>query len=66
MKNEPTMDQIEDYNGNESPKKKKIVRLVILFCITVGIVYSIAKYNNTNESDYIGTKDNLGINIPNN
>ena len=66
MKNEPTLDQIEDYNGQESPKKRKTVRLVVLFCIVVGIAYSIMKYNYSNESDYIGTKENPGINIINN
>jgi len=66
MNNEPSLDQIDDYNGNESPKKRNIVRLVVLFCLTVGIVYSISKYYYSEESDYIGTKDNPGINIPNN
>jgi hypothetical protein len=66
MENEPTLDQIDDYNNNESPKKRNTVRLVVLFCIVVGIVYSITKYNYSNESDYIGTKSNPGINIPNN
>ena len=66
MKNEPTLDQIEDYNGQESSTKRKTVRLVVLFCIVIGIVYAITKYNYSNESDYIGTKDNPDINIPNN
>jgi len=65
MKNEPTLDQIEDYNGQESSKKRNTVRLVVLFCIAVGIVYSIAKYNNSENSDYVGTKENPGINIIN-
>jgi len=66
MNTEPTLDQIDDYNGNESPKKRKTVRLIILFLIVVGISYSIVKYNNSQENDYIGTKENPGINIPNN
>jgi len=66
MNTEPTLDQIDDYNGNESPKKRKTVRLIILFLIVVGITYSIAKYNNSQESDYIGTKENPGIIIQNN
>ena len=65
MNIEPTLDQIDDYNGNESPKKRKTVRLIVLFCIVVALAYSITKYNNTQESDYIGTKENPGINIPN-
>lgn len=65
MNNEPTLDQIDDYNGNESPKKRKTVRLIVLFLIIVGITYSITKYNNSQEGDYIGTKENPGINVPN-
>lgn len=65
MNNEPTLDQIDDYNGNESPKKRKTVRLIVLFLIVIGITYSVSKYNNLQESDYIGTKENPGINLPN-
>lgn len=66
MNTEPTLDQIDDYNGNESPKKRKTVKLVILFLIVVGITYSIVKYNNSKNSDYIGTEKNPGIIITNN
>jgi len=66
MKNEPSLDQIEDYNGKESSKKRNTVRLVVLFCIAVGIFYAVIKYNYANETDYVGTKESPGINIPNN
>ena len=62
MQNEPSMDQIEDYNGNESKEKRNIVRLVILFCIVVGIGYGIAKYNNNSVNDYVGTPEKPGLN----
>jgi hypothetical protein len=65
MENEPTLEKIEDYNNNESPQKRKTVRLVVLFCIVVGIVYSISISNNDSTNDYVGTKDNPGINIIN-
>jgi len=65
MKNEPSLNQIEDYDNNESPQKRKTVRLVVLFCIVVGIVYAITKYNYSQESDYIGTVEQPGINIIN-
>jgi len=66
MKNEPTLDQIEDYNGNESSKKRNTVRLVVLFCIAVGIVYSISKYSYSEQDEYVGTPNNPGINTTNN
>ena len=65
MQNEPSMDQIEDYNGNESKEKKNTVRLVILFCIVVGICYTIIKMNNTND-EYIGTPEKPGLNTTRN
>jgi hypothetical protein len=65
MKNEPTLEEIDDYNGKESPEKRRTVILVVLFCLAVGIVYAIFQYNYSNESDYIGTKDNPGIILPN-
>ncbi|MGB3750863.1 MAG: hypothetical protein WA945_04800 [Arcobacteraceae bacterium] len=66
MKNEPTLEQIDDYNNNESPQKRRTVRLVVLFLLVVGIAYSIVKYNYSVEDDYIGTENTPGINIPNN
>lgn len=61
MKNEPSLDQIDDYNNNESPEKRRTVRLVVLFCITVGIVYGIVKYNYNTSDEYVGTAENPGI-----
>lgn len=65
MKNEPSLEQIDDYNNNESPEKRNTVRLVVLFCIAVGIIYGIAKYNYSTPDDYVGTKNNPGINTTN-
>jgi len=62
MQNEPSMDQIEDYNGKEPKEKRNTVNMVILFLIVVGIGYGIAKYNSTSIDEYIGTTDNPGIN----
>ena len=62
MQNEPSLDQIEDYNGKESKEKKNTVRLVVLFCIVVGIGYAIAKFNNDSVNDYIGTPEKPGLN----
>ena len=66
MQNEPSMDQIEDYNGKESKEKKNTVRLVILFCIVVGIGYAITKLNYTNDEEYVGTTEKPGLNTTRN
>jgi hypothetical protein len=62
MENEPTLNEIDDYNNNESDEKRNTVKLVVLFCIVVSISYGIFKYTNNSVDDYIGTKNQPGIN----
>ena len=40
---EPNMHDIEDYNDNESPKKRRTVKLVVLFLIAFIILYGIVR-----------------------
>jgi len=40
---EPTLSNIEDYNGNESKQKKYTVYLVIALLVTFGIGYTMVK-----------------------
>ncbi len=57
---ELSMDKIEDYNGNESKEKRKTVKIVIAFCIVVGVVFAYFKATST-PSDYVGTPEKPGI-----
>jgi len=66
MENEPTLEQIEDYNDNESPQKRKTVKLVVLFCIVVAVVYGYIKFNYSAVDEYVGTKEHPGINTTKN
>lgn len=59
--NKPSLDKIDDYNGTESKEKKNIVKLVVVFCLVVGAVFSYLKYTSSVD-DYIGTEENPGIN----
>ncbi len=59
--NEPSLEKIDDYNGSESEEKRNTVRLVVIFCLLVGAVFAYFKY--TSVDDYIGTKENPGINV---
>ena len=61
MNGEPTMDQIDDYNNNESAEKRTTIRLVILGLIAVGVVYAGIKFTFSDVDDYVGTQDNPGI-----
>lgn len=40
---EPTMNQIEDYNGNESKEKKQIVYVVVGLLLALGLGYTMIK-----------------------
>lgn len=62
LNNEPTLEQIEDYNDNESNEKRTIIKLVVLFLIAVGIIYGTIKYSFDGVNDYVGTPQNPGIN----
>ena len=44
-KGEPSLNKIDDYNGNESKQKRNIVRLVVIFCLVVGGVLTYFKNN---------------------
>jgi len=62
MDNEPSLEQIEDYNDKESKEKRNTVKLVVLLCILVGIVFAVIKYNYQDVEEYVGTPDKPGIN----
>jgi len=66
MNNEPTLEDIEDYNDNESAKKRKMVKIVIALCLIAGVVFAIIKYNYNAVDDYIGTPEKPGINTTKN
>lgn len=66
LENEPTLEQIDDYNDNESPEKRRTVKLVVLFLIVVSVIYGYFKFNYSINDDYVGTKDHPGINTTKN
>lgn len=61
MENEPSLEQIEDYNNNESPEKRKTVIKVIIFCLIVGAIFATLKVTSTSTDPYVGTEQNPGI-----
>ena len=38
LTNEPTMNEIDDYNHNESPEKRRTINLIIVSLVFIGIV----------------------------
>jgi len=61
MKNlEPTLDTIEDYNGQESKEKRMTVWIVILSGLLIGAVYTIISANSS-VSDDLGVSHTAGL-----
>lgn len=54
MKNsEPTLEEIEDYDGKESSQKRKTIWIVILSGLAIAIIYGVfnANYNVSNNEE---------------
>jgi len=62
MQNEPSLEQIEDYDNHESPEKRNTVLKVIVFCLVVGAIFAAFKIYYNNVDEYIGTNQKPGIN----
>ncbi len=55
---EPTLEEIDDFNGNESEEKRKTVYKVIMLCLAIGALYTAAKLTFNTVDDYIGPDSN--------
>jgi len=62
LEGEPSLEQIDDYDNNETPEKRRTVRLVIIGILVIGVIYALVKYNFSTPNDYVGTPENPGIN----
>ena len=61
MKNlEPTLDTIEDYDGQESKEKRMTVWIVILSGLLIGAVYTIISANSSVFDD-LGVSHTTGM-----
>lgn len=62
LESEPTLEAMDDYNNQESPKKRKTIRLIIIGLLAVSaLFYALLKSYDTMPEDYIGTPQNPGI-----
>lgn len=57
---EPTLENIEDYNGKESNEKRLTIWIVILSGLLLGSIYGIIGAN-TSVSDVLAGKEETGI-----
>lgn len=51
---EPMLENIDDFNGNESEEKRKTVREVIILCLGIGFALVVAANLFHTVPDYIG------------
>ena len=61
LQGEPTLGQIDDYNGNESPQKRKLIWGIVAGLIAVSIAYAYVQANSSLPKDYIGTAQHPGL-----
>ena len=48
-KGEPSLEKIDDYNGNESKQKRNVIRLVIVLLLVFGAVLTYLNQPTQNE-----------------
>ncbi|MEA2028245.1 MAG: hypothetical protein U9N49_04660 [Campylobacterota bacterium] len=56
QQNEPTLEELEDYNGEESREKKFVIWGVVIIGLLLGGLYSYFRTAYTNVEDQIVTK----------
>jgi len=62
LTDEPTMNEIDDYNNKETPEKRRIIYIVIAVLVLIGVAsYFYSASNATLGDDYVGTADKPGI-----
>ncbi|MCG3680330.1 hypothetical protein [Aliarcobacter butzleri] len=55
-KGEPTLEKIDDYNGNESKQKRNVIRLVIVLLLVFGAVLTYLNQPTQNELKKVDEK----------
>jgi hypothetical protein len=61
LQNEPTLEEIEDYDGKESTEKRMTIWIVILSGLLIGAIYGIIKATNNDVIDQTVTTEQTGI-----
>ena len=44
MNNEPSLHDMDDFNNNETPEKRRTIRLVIIGLLAMSAVYAAIKF----------------------
>jgi len=59
--NEPTLESIEDYNGNESIEKRRTIWIVIISGLLIGAIYTYLQFNSKVDDQISNTKDMIKV-----
>ena len=59
---EPSLEDMDDYNGHESKSKRKTINYIIIGLLIVGVIFGIIKTQYNSVNDYVGTPQKPGIN----
>ena len=57
---EPTLEGIDDYDGNETPEKRKTVWLIIIAGVVIAVAYGVW-VSQTSVSDAVADQNKTGI-----
>ena len=58
---EPTLNGIEDYDGNESPEKRRIIWIVIISGLIIGAIFTYLKNSSLVSDQIFGSTDIIQI-----
>ena len=58
-KGEPTLEKIDDYNGNESKQKRNTVRLIVILLLVFGAVLTYLQEPKTQDNQKVLEKADL-------
>lgn len=58
---EPSLEKIDDYNGNESKEKRNIIRLIVVLLLVFGAVLTYLKQPKVQEAKEVVEKTEIPI-----
>ncbi len=61
MHDEPSLEGIEDFNNDESPETRSIIKKVIIGLLVIGAMYAATKVYFSDVSDKLDTSSNPAV-----
>ena len=61
MNDEPTLEGTEDFDNNESPQTRSIIKMVIIGLLVIGAIYAASRAYFSQVSDALDTSANPAV-----